>query len=117
MSNAITDWVRIRRLSLKVNWIVIGQVFAVIGTIHGVRFLTELLEPIALGELLLALTILSLASLILIGPLSSGAANYFSIAEKGVIYLIIFPKHVHSYIEIVSFIRVNKFQKNSIFYE
>ncbi len=115
MSDAITDWVRIPRLSLKVNWIVIGQVLAVVVTILGVRFLTELLEPIALGELLLAVTMLSLASLILIGPLSSGAANYFSIAEKGVIYLIIFPKHVYSYMEIVSFIRVNKFQKKLYF--
>lgn len=84
MSNTITDWVRIRRLSLEAIWVVLGQVLAVIGSLLGVRFLTELLDPRAYGELSLAMTILSLANLILIGPLSIGATRFYApAAEKG----------------------------------
>lgn len=75
---------RFRRLSKEGFWIVLGQAAAVVGALVGVRLLTELLDPAAYGELALGMTIATLVSTTIIGPLGSGVPRFYALAvERG----------------------------------
>ncbi len=71
---------RFRRLSKEGIWIVFGQAAAVVGTLVGVRLLTELLSPAAYGELALGMTAATLINQTLFGPLVSGAIRFYASA-------------------------------------
>ena len=78
------DRERFRRLSKEGLWIVLGQAAAVLGSLAGVRLLTELLEPAAYGELALGLTVAALVNQTLLGPLANGVTRFYAPAlEQG----------------------------------
>jgi O-antigen/teichoic acid export membrane protein len=75
---------RFRRLFKEGLWIVLGQVMVVLGSLLGVRVLTELLTPAAYGELALGMTLATLINQTLLGPLSGGLTRFYSPAvEQG----------------------------------
>lgn len=73
---------RFHRLSKEGFWIILGQAAAVVGAVVGVRLLTELLDPSAYGELALGMTVASLVSQTVFGPLSNGIARFYAQAVE-----------------------------------
>jgi len=75
---------RFRRLSKEGAWVVVGQAAAVLGSLAGVRLLTELLDPAAYGELALGMTVATLVNQTVLGPLGNGVTRFYAPAqEKG----------------------------------
>lgn len=73
---------RFRRLFKESFWIVVGQAMAVLGSLVGVRLLTELLDPAAYGELALGMTVSTLINLIVFGPLGAGVTRFYAPAVE-----------------------------------
>lgn len=73
---------RSRRLFKEGGWIVFGQVLMVVGSLAGVRLLTELLPPDAYGELALGMTIATLVNQIILGPLGGGIIRFYAPAVE-----------------------------------
>jgi O-antigen/teichoic acid export membrane protein len=73
---------RFRRLSKEGLWVLFGQAMTMVGSIFGVRLLTELLTPAAYGELALGLTVAMLVNQTVLGPLGSGASRFFTPAQE-----------------------------------
>ena len=73
---------RFVRLARESGWIVAGQAVAVIGSLIGVRLLSQLLPPGQYGELALGLTIASFINLVAFGPLNNGVARFFAAARE-----------------------------------
>lgn len=69
---------RFRRLSKEGFWIILGQMMMVIGSLVGVRLLTELLSPGAYGELALGMTIATLVNQTILGPLGGGITRFYA---------------------------------------
>jgi O-antigen/teichoic acid export membrane protein len=69
---------RLRRLTKEGSWIVLGQAAAVLGSLAGVRLLTELLDPAAYGELALGLTAAALVNQTVLGPLANGITRFYA---------------------------------------
>ena len=76
------DRERLHRLSKEGAWIVLGQASAVLGSLAGVRLLTELLNPAAYGELALGMTVASLVNQTVLGPLSNGITRFYAPAQE-----------------------------------
>ncbi len=75
---------RFRRLSKEGFWVVFGQIMVVLGSLVGVRLLTELLNPTQYGELALGMTLVILINQVVLGPLSSGITRFYAPAvERG----------------------------------
>lgn len=75
---------RFRRLSKEGFWVILGQAAAVIGTLVGVRLLTELLAPAAYGELALGMAVATLVNQSVLGPLGNGVTRFYAPAlERG----------------------------------
>lgn len=75
---------RIKRLAKEGVWIVLGQGAAVGASLVGVRLFTELLDPVAYGELALGMTLVTLVNQVVFGPLSSGVTRFYAPAvEQG----------------------------------
>jgi O-antigen/teichoic acid export membrane protein len=78
------DSPRFWRLGKEFAWIVLGNIVALLGTVLGVRVLTEYLEPVSYGHLALGLTIATLVNQVVMGGMNSGISRYYAIAaEKG----------------------------------
>jgi O-antigen/teichoic acid export membrane protein len=73
---------RIRRLSKEGFWIVLGQASAMVGSLIGVRLLTELLHPAGYGELALGMTMATLVNQTVLGPLHSGVTRFYALAAE-----------------------------------
>lgn len=73
---------RFRRLSKEGAWIVLGQASAVLGSLVGVRLLTELLDPAAYGELALGMTVAAVVNQTVIGPLANGVVRFYAPAQE-----------------------------------
>lgn len=73
---------RLHRLSKEGLWIVLGQAAAVLGSLAGVRLLTELLAPAVYGELALALTVSALVNQTILGPLANGVTRFYAPAQE-----------------------------------
>jgi O-antigen/teichoic acid export membrane protein len=73
---------RFRRLSKEGFWVVLGQAAAVVGSLVGVRLITELLEPAAYGELALGMTLATLVNQIVLGPLCAGVTRFYAPAQE-----------------------------------
>ncbi len=73
---------RVRRLSKEGAWIVLGQATAVLGSLAGVRLLTELLDPAAYGELALGMTVAAVVNQTVIGPLANGVTRFYAPAQE-----------------------------------
>jgi O-antigen/teichoic acid export membrane protein len=73
---------RLHRLSKEGLWIVLGQAAAVLGSLGGVRLLTELLAPAVYGELALGLTVSALVNQTILGPLANGVTRFYAPAQE-----------------------------------
>lgn len=73
---------KFQRLGKEFTWIVFGQVMAVLGSLVGVRLLTELLEPAAYGELALGMTVATLVNQTIFGPLGNGVTRFYAPAVE-----------------------------------
>ena len=58
-------------------WVFFGQALAIAGSLVGVQILTKLLKPEIYGELALSMTIVSLVTQLLYGPLSAGVTRFY----------------------------------------
>jgi O-antigen/teichoic acid export membrane protein len=75
---------RTRRLFKEGSWILLGQIMMVVGSLAGVRLLTELLTSDAYGELALGMTVATLVNQIILGPLGGGVLRFYAPAvERG----------------------------------
>ena len=70
---------RLLREMFGVAW---GQIAAAVGGICGVRILTGLLRPDAYGELALALTLSTLAQLVLLAPISASGLRFLATSRE-----------------------------------
>lgn len=75
---------RFHRLSKEGFFVGLGQAMAVIGSIVGVRLLTELLTPAAYGELALGVTVAALINQAVLGPLGGGVMRFYAPANEKV---------------------------------
>jgi O-antigen/teichoic acid export membrane protein len=73
---------RSQRLLKEGFWIILGQAAATIGSLVGVRLLTELLNPIQYGELALGMTIATLVNQVVLGPLGQGVLRFYAPAVE-----------------------------------
>jgi len=73
---------RITRLGLEAFWIAVGQAVTVLGGLVGVRLLTNVLAPMAYGQLALGMTLATLVQQVALGPLGGAFLRFFSPAEK-----------------------------------
>ncbi len=81
---------RWRRLSYEFTWVALGQALAAAGCIGGVRLLTDVMTPASYGELVLAVTAVTLAQQVGISPLALAAQRFFAPAreeDKSAVYL------------------------------
>lgn len=72
----------VKRLTLEMFWLGVGQVAAVAGSIASVRFLTDTLPPAKYGEVILSFTIVNFVTQLLLGPLINGFTRFFIIANE-----------------------------------
>lgn len=73
---------RFRRLSREFFWVGLGQAATVLGAVVGVRILTGILTPQAYGELALGMTVATLATQTVLGPLGNAAMRFFAPARE-----------------------------------
>jgi len=75
-------WQGIKRLGSEAGWVFAGQLLSLVGTLVGVRILTEYLSPSAYGTLGLSLTIVALYTEVIIGGLVGAFTRFYSIASR-----------------------------------
>ncbi len=73
---------RYARLGKEFSWIALGQVMTVVGSLVGIKILTELLSPVEYGQLALGMTAATLIHWVVLGPLSNGATRFFAPARE-----------------------------------
>lgn len=73
---------RFRRLSREFLWIGLGQTATVVGAVVGVRILTGVLPPDAYGRLALGMTVATLVTQTILGPLGNAATRFFAPARE-----------------------------------
>lgn len=73
---------RFRRLSKEGLFVGLGQAMALVGSIVGVRLLTELLTPTMYGELALGVTVATLVNQVILGPLGCGVTRFYAPAHE-----------------------------------
>jgi O-antigen/teichoic acid export membrane protein len=70
----------LRHLGKELIWVGLGQALIAVGSLVGVRLLTEKLAPGAFGELSLAMTAFTLLQQLVIGPFGGSLLRFYSIA-------------------------------------
>ena len=75
-------WQGIRRLGSEAGWVFAGQLLSLVGTLVGVRILTEYLSPSVYGTLGLSLTVAALFNEVIIGGLIGAFTRFYSISAK-----------------------------------
>ncbi len=73
---------RLLRLGRESFWIASGQAAAAIGSIVGIRILTQILPPSAYGELALGMTLATLSLYIVFNPLSNACLRFYAPAHE-----------------------------------
>ncbi len=73
---------RLKRAGKEMIWVGLGQGIALLGSFAGVKLLTTLLTPENYGLLSLGLTIATLATQMLMGPLANGAVRFFAASRE-----------------------------------
>lgn len=63
-------------------WVILGQVLLIVGSLIGVRLLTEVLTPNEYGKLALGMTISTFVNQIILGPLGQGIMRFYSPAME-----------------------------------
>tara|TARA_Y100001968_G_scaffold220407_1_gene203268 strand:+ start:6333 stop:7646 length:1314 start_codon:yes stop_codon:yes gene_type:complete len=64
------------------SWIVLGQIFSILGALVGIRVLTGLLIPAEYGKLALGMSVTTFIAVSTIGPLTGGVVRYFAPARQ-----------------------------------
>lgn len=78
----LSRWHSIKRLGSEAGWVFGGQLLSLVGTLVGVRILTEYLSPSVYGVLGLSLTIVALYTEVIIGGLVGAFTRFYSIASR-----------------------------------
>ena len=91
-------WQNIKRLGSEAGWVFAGQILSLIGTLIGVRVLTEYLSPSVYGTLGLSLTVAALFNEVIIGGLIGAFTRFYSISAKA--------EDVHRYVRGVRFLLI-----------
>lgn len=78
----IPSLTRLVRVAKEAGWIVIGQGLAVLGSVVGVRLMTEMLPPAEYGELALWMTVATLVNQSILGPLNNGISRFYAPAVE-----------------------------------
>lgn len=73
---------RFQRLGTEFFWIALGNAAVVLGSLAGIRVLTEYLDPVEYGRLALALTLATFTAQTLTGPLSNGVVRFYAPAQE-----------------------------------
>ena len=73
---------RLLRIGRESFWIASGQIAAAIGSVVGIRVLTQVLPPTTYGELALGMTLATLALYIVFNPLSKACLRFYSSAHE-----------------------------------
>jgi O-antigen/teichoic acid export membrane protein len=73
---------RFHKLFKEGSWIFAGQAAAIVGSLFGVRLITEILDPESYGKLALALTVATLVNQTILGPLSNGVTRFYAPAQS-----------------------------------
>jgi O-antigen/teichoic acid export membrane protein len=71
-----------KRIGREIVWITAGQVVTTVGTLVGVRLLTDVLSPEIYGELALGMTASMLVNQVILGPVSMAALRFFAPANE-----------------------------------
>jgi O-antigen/teichoic acid export membrane protein len=67
----------LRHLLKEGFWVVVGQAMLIVGSLVGVRLLTEALTPDEYGKLALGMTIATFLNQIILGPLGQGVMRFY----------------------------------------
>ncbi|MCU0666033.1 MAG: hypothetical protein MUF05_02950 [Candidatus Omnitrophica bacterium] len=82
--------VRIKKLSIEMAWICLGQFLVVSGGVFGVRLLTYKLSPSIYGDLAIGMTVAIVAQQAILLPLGLCSLRFFPVAhEDGQLYVFI----------------------------
>jgi O-antigen/teichoic acid export membrane protein len=73
---------RYKSLLREGGWVIIGQIFSVVGTLILVRVLTSYLEPNEYGRLALGLTISGVATNVIMAGFNPGVIRFYNVAEN-----------------------------------
>jgi len=73
---------RFQRVGTEFFWILAGHIVSAAGMLLGVRILTEFVTPVTYGEVALGLTLGTLLSQLLFGPLAAAASRFFAPATE-----------------------------------
>src|SRR5690349_5276104 len=73
---------RLRAFSREFLWIILGNAAAAIGSVVGIRVLTEFLDPHAYGQVALGVTLAMLANQTVMGPLGNGVMRFYAPAVE-----------------------------------
>jgi len=72
------DGARARKLAREFTWVLVGNAVAIVGSVAGVRMLTELMAPAEYGKLALSLTVANLVMQTVMGPLTNAASRFYA---------------------------------------
>jgi O-antigen/teichoic acid export membrane protein len=67
---------------VELSWVLIGQFFATVGSLVGVRILTTYLRPQVYGDVALAMTVATFLQLLVMGPIGQGSLRFLAVADE-----------------------------------
>lgn len=73
---------RFFRIAKESFWIAIGNGFAILGGLVGIRILSEMMRPSEYGLLALGMTAATLSGQVLFGPLCAGVVRFYTVAQE-----------------------------------
>ena len=71
-----------RRVLTEGALLAIGQALSLLGSLIGLRFLTELMEPGEYGQLALCMTAATMANQVMLGPVANALVRYYPAARE-----------------------------------
>jgi O-antigen/teichoic acid export membrane protein len=70
------------RIGTEFGWVIAGQAAAAVGSLVGVRLLTQVLSPRSYGELALAMTLATLVQQTILLPIAGASLRFFGPAQE-----------------------------------
>ena len=76
------DKMRMLKIAKEGYWIIIGQVFSIVGSLYFIKLITNKLEPSLYGTVSLVLSISTFFGQVIYGGVGSAVSRFYSIAEN-----------------------------------
>ena len=67
---------------VELGWVLVGQFFATVGSVVGVRMFTTYLRPQVYGDVALAMTGATFLQLLVMGPIGQGSLRFLAVADE-----------------------------------